>query len=184
MHGIGRSGLLQSGRRNPSLGEMSQLEQSMTVSVNRGVATSDKHCVVNQGSALAALVLTDNARRPVQTLFYQLTLYRLCGSGPVARVRLCNATPQKVTWFFSQNPFGVADFLPLAGQKFLRAGEVRQLRINLLPRLRDVIAHAPKTMDHNLNHWKVGGVYIGQNIWGDVVLQSRWSGYRLVAITK
>ncbi|MDD2878429.1 MAG: hypothetical protein PHT60_14455 [Acidiphilium sp.] len=182
-YGVGRPGLLLPGDKIPTLTQMTRLEQSFTLSVVQGLAPTHKGCAVNQGGALIALILQTPATHPIQTLFYQMTLSRICGPGTAARVRLCNAPPTHPSWFFVKNPFGVDDVLPLAGQPFLASGETRNVSLNLLPRLIDVVKNSPPGMDHNPADWKVTGVYIGQHIWGDVTLQSTWANYRLVAVT-
>ncbi|MHB1305311.1 MAG: hypothetical protein ACYCZB_17915 [Acidiphilium sp.] len=184
VNGVGRAGFLRSGNNAIMLGHMKHLYQTVTTSITTRLVPTPKGCAINQAGVLTALVLQDRFAHPVQTLFYQFSFSNLCGPGTPARVRFCKSPPKRPGWFFRKNPFGVDDALPLVGQRLLQSGEARTIRLDLLPRLKTIIEHAPPGMDRDLSHWTVTGSYIGQHIWGDVVLQSKWSGYRLIAGTK
>jgi hypothetical protein len=78
----------------------------------------------------------------------------------------------------------VDDWLPLLGQPFLAEGERREIAVDLLPRLRQLIASGPEEMDHDPAHWVIDSAYAGQHIWGDFRLASAWDGFQLVAQPK
>lgn len=183
-NGARRPGFLSSGTTAIPLGKMTHLYQSVTLSLTASLAARPKPCAVNQSGALTAFVLQDRAAHPTQTLFYQFSFSNQCGPGTPARVRLCEAKRPAPSWFFDKNPFGVDDSIPLIGRPLLRSGETRSYHLDLLPRLLQVIAHGPHGLDRDPGHWVITGVYIGQHIWGGVVLHSTWSDYRLVAETR
>jgi hypothetical protein len=167
-----------------SLSELTALVQSATVAIRTARPPGDKNCTLNKGNALLALILHNTVAQPKQTLFYQLALNRFCGRASPERRRECDAPPRHFNFFSTRNPFGVDDMLPLVGEPFLAGGESRVLRIDLLPRLKDIIASAPAGMDPDVSHWVVDGAYAGQHIYGDVILETEWSENRLIAFTR
>jgi hypothetical protein len=178
----GISGLALQGAANLPLTGLSRLEFSADVAVAAGITEYRKGCPVDQGGATIGLVLSQKDVAHPQTMFYQLHIDEICGIQPAARDRICHATHSQLQYFFRTNPFGADDFLPLNHQPYLHNGEDRALRLDLLPRLKLIIAQSPPAADHDLSHWYVGGIYVGQAIWGDVTLRSSWSHVHLVAI--
>lgn len=166
------------------LAKVRSLVLATIASVHYGTTAFPKGCSVNQGTAVAALVLNNPSRHPAQTLFYKISLNPPCGPGPSDRVRACLAGTRAAGFYFKRNPFGVDDWLPLLGQPFLAKGERREITIDLLPRLRQLIALGPEQMDHDPAHWVVDNVYAGQHIWGDFRLESTWERFQLLAEPK
>ncbi len=167
----------------PSLMTMSSLKLRITTSASFARSQTDKGCEVNQGGSLVGIVLSNFLAKPQQTMFYQLVLSRFCGGGPPERLKLCNASPEEPAPYFTKNPFGTDDQLPLAGQSYIAPGETRKIEMDILPRLRLVIATGPGDIDREPSHWVLGGVYLGQHIWGDVRGETSWSDFHLVATT-
>lgn len=166
------------------LGRLRSLVLTMVVSVRWGMTTLPKGCTVNQGAALASIVLNNLSMHPPQTLFYNVSVNPPCGPGPAARVRLCVGGTKAPIFYFKHNPFGVADQLPLLGQPYLKQGEFRTITLDLLPRLQQLIASSPEEMDHDPSHWVVDNIYAGQHIWGDFTLMSLWERFQVVAQPK
>lgn len=179
-----KSGMLRSGDGMPTLAEMSGLFQTVTLSARYGLAHTKKGCAVNQAGAIIGVVLSDLVASPPQTMFYQISLNSFCGPGTAERIQLCTSAHRQPAVYFPTNPFGTDDALPLAGQPFLRNGERRTVRLDLLPRLTLVIATGPAGIDRDISHWKIGGLYLGQHIWGDVTMETTWQDFRLVVGTK
>lgn len=150
------------------------------VAIRYGATAHPKGCEVSQGNSGVNLVLNDFAVDPPQTFFYQLGFNQPCGMGSAAHVRECLGGLNGPGFFFKHNPFGVDDRLPLLGQAFIRSGEDRSLTIDLLPRLRKLIAAAPAEMDHDPSHWVVSNTTIGQAIWGDFHLATRWHSVQIL----
>jgi hypothetical protein len=166
------------------IAQLQSLVLDTTLTVRLGMTARPKGCTVNQGTAVAAVVLTDRAAHPAQTLFYQLALAFPCGPGPASRVRQCEGGT-RAAWFFSpHNPFGAADYLAKAGEPYLKSGERRSLRLDLLPRISKLIAAAPEKMDHDPTHWAVNNFYAGQHIWGDFAMASTWERFQVIAYPK
>jgi hypothetical protein len=57
--------------------------------------------------------------------------------------------------------------------------EILLLNLALLERLQQAVLQSPPTMDHDLSHWKIGHMYFGQAIWGDVTLRTSWMNIQL-----
>jgi hypothetical protein len=176
----GPTGLLAAGR-DLSLSRMASLTISAVVLARVSVPTSPKGCEVNQGAAIIAIVLRNTTVQPGQTLFYQLALNRICVPGPAEHRRRCGAGPTTFAYFWKKPPFGVDDFVSLLGVAPLVSGEQRHLAIDILPRLKTIIAAGPPGLDHDPSHWSFNGTYAGQHIWGDVMLETEWETYRLTA---
>jgi hypothetical protein len=166
-----------------SLTALQHLTVQATVSYTAEPATKSEVCGVAQGGALIAVILDNPVRH--QTLFYQLALTIVCGPQPAERLAFC-AKMRSEPWsnfFFTKNPFGVDDRLPLLGQAFLAPGETRTIKADLLPRLIGFLKAGPLALDSDPSHWTIGGFYAGQNIWGGVKLTTHWSSVRLIADT-
>ncbi len=174
-------GLLLPPNKPLSLLTLSHLITTATVTVHSGPVASPKGCGVSQGSALISVILNNPTTR--QTLFYKVILVNVCGPQPKARSEFCMRSTRRPFpfYYFHTNPFGVADPLPLLGERWLANNERRTIRIDLLSRLIEHIRTGPDTMDHETGHWNVAGYYNGQNIWGDVTLTSQWEDVSLVA---
>ncbi|MCB8877094.1 hypothetical protein [Acidisoma silvae] len=167
---------------NP-LTDLRHLYAAATVSYTATPSAKREICGVAQGGALIAVIL-DN-RTAHQTLFYQLALTTVCGPQPAPRLAFC-AKMRSAPWsnfFFTKNPFGVDDKLPLLGQRFLMPGETRTLHVDLLPRLIGFLRAGPFALDSDPGHWTIDSFYAGQHIWGGVKLTTHWSSIQLVADT-
>ena len=180
----GVPGMALEGRSNPSLSVLSSLRFKANLVVTEGVIRAGKECGVSQGSALLGIILSDAQSHPQQTMFYQLSFDRLCGIQPRGRDKLCHEMRRTPLFFSRKNPYGVADFLPLLGIPFMHGHDHLHLDFDVLPRLQEIIQTGPEGSDHNLSHWVVSGLYVGQAIWGGVTLGSSWQGIRLLASTQ
>lgn len=176
------AGLLADGKY--ALTDLDHLFSDADVRIKYGNVKSAKGCAVSQGGPLISVVLNNPTSH--QTLFYQLALAMICGPQPEDRQRFCNdmATKPGTNYFFTKDPFGVDDSLPLLGQPFLKSGERRDVRVDILPRLLKLIAEAPAGMDKRPENWRIGHYYNGQHIWGDITLESEWTSARLIASPK
>jgi hypothetical protein len=161
-----------------SLANLVALKVTARVRVHMGTGgRRQDRCNLNKGNAMIALIMHDRSTRPGQVFFYQLALNSYCKGK-------CSSIPKHFNFFANQNPFGVDDDLPLAGQLFLTDNDTRALEVQLLPRLKKVIAASPVPMDRDLNHWFIDGMYLGQHIYGDVAIASEWQDVQLIAVTE
>jgi hypothetical protein len=176
-----RSAMPLSGPNSPLLGQMQNLFADVTVSVSGQVSTATR-CAVNKGSPTAAVILHNTHTTPPQTLFYQLILRPFCADEPGIAPPNCVAQQHHLEPFARENPFGVNDYLTRLGQPYLELGVARHLRVNLLPALKQALTGVSAALDADPSHWVVDGVYLGQIIFGDVLLRSDWQAFRLEAI--
>lgn len=176
----GVSGMTLHGKDNPPLSAMSSLQFRVNLAITEGVAANTNQCGVSQGSVLLGVILSDTQIHPGQTLFYKLIFDRLCGIQPEAREQLCRHEPDSPQFYFRKNPYGVSDFLPLLNMPLMSGTENREYDFDLLPRLIRVVQTAPPGSDHDLSHWVVSNVYVGQAIWGGVTLRSNWRNISLL----
>lgn len=178
----GVPGLAPMPAHSQPLSALSGVVFSADVGLQNGFIARPKGCLVSQGNALAVVILTELDVPHPQTMFYQLQMSTLCAPQTAAQNPVCHGLPGAPLYFFRTNPFGATDFLPLLGTPYLQSGAARHLRLDLLPRLRLVIANGPPGLDHDPAHWTVSGMYVGQHIWGDVRLRSSWHGIHLAII--
>lgn len=166
-----------------ALTEMSHLIARATITFRHGDAVPAKGCAVSQGSPLISVIVNNLIAH--QTLFYQLALSTVCGPQPAPRAQMCNhwRTQPESSFFFTINPFGVDDALPLLGQSWFSNNETRPLNVDVLPRILLFIATGPEPMDHNPKHWVLDNYYNGQHIWGDITMTTIWRDVRLTVIT-
>ncbi len=76
------------------LARLRSLVLTTIAGVRYGMTAFPKGCSVNQGAAIAAVILNNLSKRPSQTLFYKVSLSPPCGPGPAARVRACRSRDQ------------------------------------------------------------------------------------------
>jgi len=160
------------------LSHMRSLTQIVNVRVIRaGPAAMNKHCDVNQGGAFFAVVLRNSTRK--QTLFYKMSISTLCGPGP--NQAECRKRSGIAYFYFRKNPFGYVDFISAHGQAMLTAGHKGTIKFDMLPRLTSLIRSGDNGIDQDLAHWVVDGAYFGSHVFGNVLYQTHWSGYHLIA---
>jgi len=123
----------------------------------------DGDCPITQVGFLTALVLTDPKAR--QTLFYQLRLAVLRYRDGVAATKM--NTP---AWFFGgenlqnggRGQYGFGDNVEALGAADAKPGSAVTYRLELLPRLVEVIAKGrDKGLDQDLSNWILSGTYHG-----------------------
>ena len=166
------------------LSQLHHLIVETKVQISYGETAHPKGCKVTQGNSGINLVLNNTTVRPPQTFFYQLGFNQPCEFGPAVRMRECLGGLHGPGYFFQHNPFGVDDRLPLLGHPFIRNGEARSLSLELLPRLRQLIAMAPPEMDHDPAHWVISNASIGQAIWGDFRLTTTWYYVQILLVPR
>jgi hypothetical protein len=175
-------GYLSPAIQNSDLNALTGLIFQADVQMTQGLATPGKHCQTNFGNAVVAVILNDRATHPAQVFFYQLFVSRFCGVIASIKLPSCGLET-KMLQFFKKNPFGTDDYAPLAGAAWLAPGRKTKIQIDLRPRLISAIETAQGGVDQNLSHWRVGSMYLGQIIYGDVTLQSTWRNVTLTAQT-
>jgi hypothetical protein len=180
----GVPGLAMLGATNLSLSKMNSLTFEADISIIEGNTKTHKGCKVSQGGALLGIVLSDFVANRPQTMFYQLAFDRLCGVQPAAREAMCLSVPSSPEVFSRVPPYGTSDFAPLLGIPLMHSGDSREVNVDILPRLKLVIETGPPGIDHNISHWVIGGLYVGQNIWGDVTMKSNWKNIHLLVLAK
>lgn len=163
------------------LSSLTALYQVANVVVESSVLKTQKRCPISQGTVLLAVVLRNPTAK--QTFFYQLSLNLVCGPLQSEKRRvLCESRQRhpEASYFFASNPFGADDWLPLITRSWVGSG-TNHLKLDILPRIRELIAKGPEAMDHNPAHWVIGSSFHGQHIWGDLRLSSTWKDVNLIA---
>ena len=165
---------IQSPAQGKSAGDMKRLTLYAEVSAQYELVDRPQKCYVNQGSVLLALILVNKEAK--QTLFYQLALMELCGGGNTVRDVSCRSKRNHPAFsvFSDHTPFGVDDKISLLGKPFLEPGERKYIAVDVLPRIVNFIESDQFSIDNDIYHWKIGGMTAGQNIWGNINLQTRW----------
>ena len=160
------------------LGSLSELRHRITV---RPVAFEAwPQCERNQAQLITALVMRNDAVEPKQIFFYQLRLFQAPEENvafwwwPGSELRDTQGLATLVRFGFGDN---VSSFQ----EREAALDEVRQYDLDLLPRLRELIASGAHGIDRNLANWYVTATYHGQAVWGGVRLGSEWSGFELTA---
>lgn len=166
------------------LSDLSQLLVRAQVKIVAHDVPSPKGCEVSQGGALISVVLSNPSRK--QTLFYKVKLNNICGPQSIGRSRWCHKFNQRPVsrFYFSRNPFGVDDFLPLSGRAWVAEKQWHDIELDLLPRILTSVQAGPPELDRDLSHWMVSSFYVGQHIWGDVSLTSSWRNMMLTAVVR
>jgi hypothetical protein len=144
------------------------------------VERSDE-CSVSSGNAVVGFILADPNSK--QTLFYDVALASACGKQPEKREAHCEdylSQPHSV-YFAKKTPFGVDDPAPLQGVPFVRNGESRTIKLNVLPGLLGAIERGPADMDRDPSHWKLKGFLNGQFIYGGIEITTTWSDLTVLA---
>ena len=164
----------QSAAQGKNIGDLKKLSLYAEVSAQYELVNRTQKCDVNQGSVLLALILVD--RKAKQTLFYQLALMELCGGEDSPHDISCRNKKQHpaLTVFSDHTPFGVDDKIPLLGTPFLDPSQQKYIVVDVLPRIMQFIRSGQFGMDSNISNWMVRGMTAGQNIWGNIDLQTRW----------
>jgi hypothetical protein len=174
-----------------TLGAMRRLDQHVAVEVIGETAGSGTRCKVNQGVVLTAVTLSNTIARPPQVLFYQLSLRLFCGEGPLMTACRNNRVhpsfwargeaQHDAAGHATVREFGYDQRLPQLGRPFIPVGQRLSLDIDLLPDLLRIITAGENGLDRDPAHWRIGGAYHGQSVWGDVSLSTAWDSYRLTA---
>jgi hypothetical protein len=146
------------------LSKMASLIQRITVQpIKEWSPYSVARCANNQGNLMVAVVLRDDIALPKQVLYYQLALRTICHNGPGSVAK----------------NFGYRDVLGSFGKTMVPLLVKTRFEINLLPVLTKLLTAAGNGLDTNLANWRVMSGYFGQNIWGNVGMESSWSDYKL-----
>ncbi len=175
----------------PTLGQLSSFMVSGQVTMtqlSRPDATSS--CTANHASINYGVTLTDNAVTPVQMFWYAIKLGSVCEPATAAaddpQYLNCMSSlrnPVSVEYWTGAEPpsahvtgsiinFAVSD---LSGP-ILSAPGTLNLSVDLLPRISGYITAGQYGIDTDLSHWKIDGVNMGQELWGDVLLETTWQG--------
>jgi len=163
---------------SPVLSKMNRVVYKITVTLEQAKFL-DNHCTITQGSNLIALVLKNIVTNDV--LFYKIQLFNLNNR---------NLTP-KPYWYWAKGEgektikekikvYGYSDILPTYGMDYLKIGETKQIELDVLPRLKQVL-NDPRAigLDRTSSNWIISSAYYGQNIWGGVKLISKWKNFSL-----
>ena len=138
----------------------------------------ENECPVTRGQLITAVVMRNDVAKPAQIFFYQLRLF----SQP---------PPRRTLWWWQGDErrnkqgevtllaYGFGDNPSSFGETSANLGEEKEIDIDLLPRLSELITSGLHDIDPDLSHWRVTATYHGQTIWGAVQLGSKWSGFEL-----
>jgi hypothetical protein len=164
--------------RTTPIAQMTALRLSLRFVVNEAKELEEKSCTRNIGQVLAALVMRNDHVSPTQVFFYQLSLFRL------------NAPTTPVGWWAPgvarggglTKRFGFRDSLASFDKTPASVGADASYEIDLLPRLKQIIAKGEHGLDTDINHWQLRSAYFGQHIWGNVAMSSTWERIDLRAV--
>jgi hypothetical protein len=147
-------------------------------------ADRPEECGVSSGNAIAGFILTNASAK--QTLFYDVILASACGKQPEKQQAHCEQFLSKPwsSYFSKKTPFGVDDPAPLQDVSFVKNGESRDIRLNVLPGLLAAIARGPDGMDRDPSHWRLKGFLNGQDIYGRMKVTTTWSHLTVLADRK
>lgn len=118
-------------------------------------------------SVLMALVMINPYVSPQQVLFYQIITYDSRG-WVFDRFWF-----DQGTWDDPYLTYGVSESVETYGVSALMVGRARRYDLNILNRLREIVLTGPSTLDKNLDHWKVGGLYFGSMVNGEATIRSQ-----------
>lgn len=132
-------------------------------------------CEVNYASSTVALVLSNPARN--QTLFYQVILIDSRGGrdrGPAMRRAWCPGD--------STTDFCVDTHVARFGMPVPEVGGPRRIYdFELYDELRSLIREGHASLDTDLAHWRVQGLYAGNIVLGGAATKTQWDGLTLTA---
>jgi hypothetical protein len=153
-----------------NLGKISQLELSLTAEPIGFATLQGAQCMPKATGAGMLVGLVFNNLRAHQTIFYQLRLqsYR---------------SPAGPGFFADKQPFGYRDIIGEFGvyTSGLPVGRPTALSIDLLPRLKSILSAARNGLDTNVADWTTGSAYVGQNVFGNVRVETAWCCFSLTA---
>ncbi len=176
---------------------MSSLTLHASAKITNIWRTASLACGVNQRLMTLAVVLNNYGgdTRPLQTLFYEISLYwSRCGVVGEAAGSNCDKQQAPVRYFYFDGIGANATYDPSGkllhqtfgyrddvhetyGQPVMVPLQAQSYVIDLLSPLAAVIASGLNGMDHDLSHWHLAGVYYGSQIWGNVGISSEWTNF-------
>jgi len=138
-------------------------------------------CGYDSAVALLAVVFLNTVTEPDQRLFYQIATFD---------TRWPNQNTD--SWFYSGEIFdGIAyygyDDSITNGyhlRPLVKRGPWRNLNLDIRNRVAYLIGAGPNSIDKDLSHWKVYGMYVGSSIFGKGHIQSQLKGINLLMVTK
>ena len=162
------------------LGSLLGIRHTLEFRLDDARLARDSTCTVNQLASITALVFSNRSMH--QTLFYQLKLVQEGGRG--AGTPYWWATGKRGIGNFESEGdhmrFGFGDRLSSFGVRDPAPGAVLRLDLELLPRVRAIIAEGRQHgMDQDLGHWQLSGAYIGNTFWGRGSISTHWTGYAI-----
>ncbi len=182
---------------NLTIGAMTSLQIKGWVRISKAwTPPAPSQCSTNQSSLIWSIVLKNTAVTPSQILYYQLSLTSLfCAPGTNLGIYNNCLAYQPASQFFEATPlldsqgkvahyaYGLDEPITVLGLPLQKPSSLPSFyNFNLLPRLLAVIkAGSPPTngvgaMDTNPADWRISTIYYGSHIWGDIGLESYWSG--------
>ncbi len=162
--------------RPTSLAQMHHLILQMTLRAKLAKLV-DHACQMNIALTVTGLVLVDPSAK--QTFFYQLNFNDLEPQGGGM-----SQTPRQSGWFAvgrsSQTGhgghygFGDRVWISYSGTAPATA-QGSSYKLDMLPRLLTLLNdQAARGIDRNPEHWRLGGVFFGQSVFGHVTFSSQW----------
>ncbi len=181
---------------NTSLDSIPALLMSAELTVTNIWRASSRACGVNQRAIDFSAVFSNSGDQahPGQTLYYDLAPYATrCDA--VASDAICDARINFPAYFYFDGTgdnayrddagkiihqvFGYDDDFTVYNKPTLVLSQSQSYEIDILPRVKYVIAHGPNGMDTDLSHWRLSGIYYGSHIWGNVGIASEWRNFNV-----
>jgi hypothetical protein len=151
-----------------SLAEMTSLIHTIALHPVQEIDGGGK-CSQRKAIYVTSIALRND--RTQSTFFYQLRLRKY-------------RTSLKPFWWdkgIDGKRYGFGDNLESFGLSDVPMGSRRLVKVDLLPRIKQLLSDERVSIDRDLSHWRIGTTYHGVAIWGDVKVKSKWDGYSLYA---
>jgi hypothetical protein len=129
----------------------------------------ERNCRQQKAIHVTAISLRNDLTK--STLFYQL------------RLRTFQTELKPFWWDKGEDGkrYGFGDNLASFGLTDVPLGKRQVVTVDLLPRIKQLLADERVAIDRDLSHWRVGTAYHGVAIWGNVKVKARWDGFSLYA---
>lgn len=157
--------------RSVPLSKLGSLTQEIGLKLNQAALAGNSHCAVSKSLSIVCVVFTNKISK--QVFFYQISLYGF------------NLTPKSFWWARGRpnGRFGYNQVTDIAARPWA-VGDSRKLKLDILPAVQNLITTSGVGIDPNLDDWFLSAAYFGNTLYGQVRLETEWSGYSLQAIVR
>lgn len=153
------------------LSKLGALTQEIQLKLNHANLVGGSACGFSKSLSIVCVVFTNKQAK--QVFFYQIVLYGF------------NVSPKSFWWARGKpnGRYGFNQVTDLAARPW-QEGESRQLKLDILPAVENLIGASGVGIDPNLDNWVLSAAYFGNTLYGGVHLETEWSSYGLDAVVK